>query len=394
MGSMDKRVFWIWLQNAFGPGSAKPKQIVDRMGDPETFYRGGIGLWSSFRFISDKELMALSVYGPEQAAAALEYCLRLGRKVITPDSRMYPKLLNEIYNPPAVLYVDGDLPTFSDALWIGAVGTRKASEIGLDAAKDICYQLAKHGVVIVSGGAVGVDSRAHYGALAAGGKTVAVLPCGLDYPYLMDNAQLRREILDTGGALVSEFSLNTPVQRGAFQIRNRLISGMTHGVFVSEAPKKSGALITARHALEQNREVFAFVGPNEAAFAGCIALTQDGAHRVRTAEDILSRFDRNQMFEEIPEAVFDAVADDLLEEEALMALDDIGGSQPEEQEITNPGVSESAFYVLSLLSDEPKHVSELEQAADMPAGEIMAALTELELFGLIHTSPGQRFTKA
>ncbi len=386
---MDKRVYWIWLQNAFGPGSAKPKQIVDRMGDPAEFYRGGIGLWSSFRFISDKELMALSMYGPEQAAAALDYCLRLGRKVITPDSSMYPRLLKEIYNPPAVLYVDGDMPDFSNTLWISAVGTRKASDVGLSAAKDICYQLAKHGAVIVSGGALGVDTQAHYGALAAGGKTVAVLPCGLDYPYLMDNAQLRREILDTGGALVSEFPLSTPVQRGAFQIRNRLLSGMAHGVLVTEAPKKSGALITARHALEQNREVFAFVGLNEVKFAGCIALTEDGAHRIRTAEDILKHLEgtlQNQQTR--PVSIPHGDLEEIAEEEPIIELQD---TQTEE---VIPGVSETAISVLACLSDKPKHVSEIEAVTDISAGEIMAALTELELFGLVHTSPGQRFTKA
>ena len=110
---MDKRAFWIWLQNAFGPGSAKPRQIAERCGDPMEFYRGGVRLWSSFRFISDKELAALSAYGPEQAAAALEYCLRLDQKVITPDSSMYPQLLKQIYAPPAVLYARGTLLSYS-----------------------------------------------------------------------------------------------------------------------------------------------------------------------------------------------------------------------------------------------------------------------------------------
>lgn len=390
---MDKRVYWIWLQNAFGPGSAKPKQIIDRMGDPEEFYRGGIGLWSSFKFISDKELSALSMYGVEQASAALEYCLRLGQKVITPDSRMYPELLKEIHNPPAVLYVRGEIPDFTNTLWISAVGTRKATDVGMNAAKDICYQLAKHGAVIVSGGALGIDSQAHLGALSAGGKTVAILPCGLDYPYLMDNAQIRREILDTDGALISEFPLNTPVQRGAFQIRNRLISGISHGVFVAEAPKKSGALITAKHALDQNREVFAFVGQNEVKFAGCIALTDDGAKRVRTAEEILKSFEHTFSRPKKMPSVFDFLTEEE-NEEPVKVLTDTALPETSEEEFVNPGVSDAALKVLSLLSGEPKHVSELETAADMPAGEIMAALTELELFGLVHTSPGQRFTKA
>ena len=394
---MDKRVFWIWLQNAFGPGSAKPRQIVERVGDPMEFYRGGIGLWSSFTFISDKELTALSVFGPEQASAALEYCLRLGQKVITPDSSMYPTLLKEIYNPPAVLYVRGEMPDFDDSLWISTVGTRKANEDGLNATKDICYQLAKQDTVIVSGGALGVDSQAHRGALSAGGKTVAILPCAIDYPYLMDNALLRREILDMGGALLTEFPMNTPVQRGSFQIRNRLISGIAHGVLVAQAPKRSGALITAKHALDQDREVFVFVGTDETAYAGCIQLMQDGAQRVRTAQDILKCFEHLKPKEKeillpaMPKADVPEVKRRTVKPVRVLA-----DSQPSAvmTDDADPGVSPSAKQVLAVLSETPLHASEIEVKTGLPTGEILAALTELELFGLISTSPGQRFTKA
>lgn len=287
---MDNRVYWIWLQNAFGAGSPKPVQLVRRIGSAENLYQGGTRLWSSFSFVSDKELAALNAYGAEQAAAALEYYLKLGQKVITPDDEDYPVLLKEIYNPPAVLYVQGDLSILSDAVSISIVGTRKASQNGLNAAREIAYGLALKNAVVISGGALGIDSEAHKGALNGRGKTIAILPCGLEYPYLMDNAILRREIVDFGGALVTEYPMHTPVQRGAFQVRNRLISGMAHGVLIAEAPKKSGALITAKHALEQNREVFVFIGEDEKAFSGCIALEEDGAARIYTAEDVLKPF--------------------------------------------------------------------------------------------------------
>lgn len=127
---MDNRVYWIWLQNAFGAGSPKPVQLVRRIGSAEKLYQGGTRLWSSFSFVSDKELAALNAYGAEQAAAALEYYLKLGQKVITPDDEDYPVLLKEIYNPPAVLYVQGDLSILSDAVSISIVGTRKASQNG------------------------------------------------------------------------------------------------------------------------------------------------------------------------------------------------------------------------------------------------------------------------
>lgn len=389
---MDKRVFWIWLQNAFGPGSSKPKQIVDRVHDPKEFYRGGIGLWSSFSFISDKELTALNTYGPEQAAAALDYCLRLGQKVITPDSSLYPTLLKEIYNPPAVLYVCGEIPDFSDSLWIGAVGTRKAGEVGMNATWDICNQLARHDVVIVSGGALGVDSQAHRAAISAGGKTVALLPCALDYPYLMDNAFLRREILDMGGALMSEFPINTPVQRGSFQIRNRLISGISNGVFVAEAPKRSGALITAKYALEQDRDVFAFVGSDEAAFAGCAGLVADGAMRVRTAGDILKNYEYLKESENKPQIPVKPVTVTAVRKQTMKPVSTFADSQ-ESSSADTSGVSEAAKSILDILGAEPLHASEIELKTALPTGDILAALTELELFGLITVLPGQRFTK-
>lgn len=160
---MDNRVYWIWLQNAFGAGSPKPVQLVRRIGSAEKLYQGGTRLWSSFSFVSDKELAALNAYGVEQAAAALEYYLKLGQKVITPDDEDYPVLLKEIYNPPAVLYVQGDLSILSDAVSISIVGTRKASQNGLNAAREIAYGLALKNAVVISGGALGIDSEAHQG---------------------------------------------------------------------------------------------------------------------------------------------------------------------------------------------------------------------------------------
>lgn len=394
---MDKRVYWIWLQNAFGAGSAKPMQLVRRTGSAEAFYAGGIRLWSSFSFVSDKELACLGTYGLAEAEAALEYCLRLGHKVITPDMDGYPALLKEIYNPPAVLYVRGALPDLSERLSIGVVGTRRASGAGLRAAREICYQLALEDTVIVSGGALGIDSEAHRGALNGRGTTVAVLPCGLDYPYLMNNAILRREILDSGGALVTEYPVHTPVQRGAFQVRNRLISGMSHGVLVAEAPEKSGALITAKHAAEQNREVFVFVGGDEKAFMGCIGLAEDGAARVRTAEDILGSFaarKKRARVAALQQAVQNVTRPAPTRVRVVPLSDSAADGREQNPAGEDGGMSSEARRVFDALDDTPKHAAELEAQTGLSAGAVLAALTELELLGKIQTYPGQRFTKS
>lgn len=397
---MDERVYWIWLQNAFGAGSAKPVQLVRRAGSAESLFRDGIGLWSSFTFVSDRELAALSAYGVREAEAALDYCLRLGQQVYTPDTPGYPDLLREIYNPPAVLYVRGTLPDASGDVAIGVVGTRKAGKAGLRAAREISYELAQEGAAVISGGALGIDSEAHRGAIDGRGRTVAVLPCGLDYPYLMDNANLRREILDSGGALVTEYPMQTPVQRGAFQTRNRLISGMAHGVLVAEAPKKSGALITARYAAEQNREVFVFISEDTAAFAGCIGLAEDGAARIRTAEDILRAFSAQR--KSARTALLRQAAENVARPARrvrVVPLSDSAAEAAEAEETPaapqpEAGLSADAQRVLASLGGEPKHAAVLEAETGLSAGSVLAALTELELLGKIRSYPGQRFTKS
>jgi DNA processing protein len=224
---------------------------------------------------------------------------------------------------------------------------------------------------------------------------VAILPCGIDYPYLMDNALLRREILDMGGALISEFPMNTPVQRGSFQIRNRLISGIAHGVLVAEAPQKSGALITARHALEQNREVFAFIGADDKKFEGCAALIKDGAKRVLTAQDILKSFPYMQsMLVKAPSIVVKEEPKPVEKKRAVKPVRVMTDSEPQKENAMLSSVSDAAKQVYGVLRDTPLHASEIEQLTGLGAGDILAALTELELFGLACTSPGQRFTKS
>lgn len=386
---MDNRVYWIWLQNAFGPGSPKPRQIAERYGGPESFYRMGAGFWSDCSFISDREFASLSAFGPAHAEASLEYCDKLGQEVLTPDMPGYPALLKEIYNPPAALYVRGKLP--ESALTVTVVGTRKAGEKGRAAAREIACGLGQRGVTVVSGGALGVDSEAHRGAMLGGGKTVAVLPCGLDYPYLMDNAMLRGEIVDREGALLTELPAQSPVRQGAFQLRNRILSGLADGVLVVEAPEKSGALITAKHALEQDREVFVYIGGEGKAFAGCAALERDGAKRVSGAEEIVAAFE-GRMRTERRELLSAAIASMRERERPAKAA---GNKEPEKEEngAVPEGLSDGAAAVLAALGKEPVHVSVLAMKAGLSPGGVLAALTELEIRDLVAALPGQRFRR-
>ena len=186
--------------------------------------------------------------------------------------------------------------------------------------------------------------------------------------------------------------MNTPVQRGSFQIRNRLISGISHGVLVAEAPEKSGALITAKHALDQNREVFAFVGEDEKAFAGCIRLTEDGAKRVYTAEDILKSFLQTR-----PKPVHKPERETVKPVKRAVSVKKQSVAKTEEQKPAVPEndfLSDAARRVLAAVADTPLHPSEIELRTGIAAADILAALTELELFGMVKALPGQRFTKA
>jgi DNA processing protein len=200
---------------------------------------------------------------------------------------MIPKLLLEISNPPETLHVLGALPP-DDIPKIAVVGTRKASDYGRGLAREISRDLASAGLVIVSGLAMGIDTAVHEGCLEAGGKTIAVLACGVDKIYPAQNKSLADKIIASGGAIVSEFPDGTPPYKNNFLVRNRIISGLSLATVIIEAPFKSGAVSTAGHAADQGREVFVVPGPvNHPGFGGSHLLIRDGGRLVSSARDIL-----------------------------------------------------------------------------------------------------------
>lgn len=207
--------------------------------------------------------------------------------VIESDNHSYPSLLKEISKAPEKLYILGGLP-LPEMPKVAIVGTRKATEQGKFIAKNIAQKLAESGIVIVSGLAMGIDTAAHEGALAAGGKTIAVLANGLDKIYPAQNENLARKILESGGAIVSEYESKTPPYESQFLERNRIVSGLSVAAIIIEAPERSGSLATARFAAEQGREVFVVPGPiNHPNYAGSHKLIRDGARLVASIEDIL-----------------------------------------------------------------------------------------------------------
>lgn len=290
---MDDRLYWIWLQQVLKYANNKIRTVKIIYDNAENFYNAGEHSWKMCGCFSSKEISFMKSYDINKAATILDKCINLGYNILTFDSQEYPERLKNISSPPCVLYVKGKLPAVDNKICISIVGTRSATLYGVQMSFDIALELAKSGTIVVSGGAVGIDESSHKGAIQGKGKTIAVLGCGINYPYLMQNASLR-DAISGNGAVISEFAPDFPSYPANFPMRNRIISGLSLGTVVIEAGKKSGSLITASFAIEQNRDVFAVpVDMNSSVSEGTTALIRDGAKVVTCAEDILSEYRTN-----------------------------------------------------------------------------------------------------
>jgi len=283
--------------------------------------------------------------------------------VIGRSDERYPQLLTQIADPPECLYVRGNTAVL-DSFCFAVVGTRKASDYGIRVTADIVGQLAAHGLTIVSGLAAGIDSAAHRAALTAGGPTIAVFGTGVDDAsiYPTDNVGLAHDILNAGGLLMSEYAPGTHGQQWTFPARNRIISGLSRGVLVIEADRKSGSLITAKSALDQNRDVFAVPGsiywPRS---VGANALIQDGARPVMTAADILESYKLRQV--PLPQT-------------------DLSTSDPAQE------------CILALLREHgPLHLDTLVTRSGLESSRIMSSIAHLELRDTIAHLGGGTYTR-
>ena len=237
----SKKLYWIWAQMALGIASKKARDVLECYNnDIEAFYRDGERGWRLCGFLTNKNIDNLKDEKfMDSAKQVISKCEKLGHDILTLDEDRYPKKLKNIYNPPLVLYVSGSLQGIDDSISIAIVGTRTATQSGLDITFNFAYDLAKNNCIVISGGALGIDSASHKGALQANGETISVLGCGLNYPYLPKLLSMRNAIAKNG-ALVSEYPPDYPPLPGNFPKRNRIISGLSNGVWVVEAGKRSG----------------------------------------------------------------------------------------------------------------------------------------------------------
>lgn len=325
--------------------------------------------WQAARLHADtqaglQDLVCRGAQSPYYRQAEREFalCEQSHWSVITQEDEDYPPLLGEISLPPPLLYVWGEKNTLKRAQ-VALVGSRKASKSGLDTARRFASQLAASGLVVCSGMALGVDSASHKAALAAGQSTIAVLGSGLAKLYPRRNAALAAEIAQNG-CVISEFPPSTPPQAGNFPQRNRIISGLSHATIVIEAAKRSGSLITARYALEQNREVYAVPGSiNNANSSGCNDLIKNGARLLNHPADIL-----------------DALQCQLSGQQPAL-LDEF---EPEQQ-----AIALRLATVLHQIQYEPTSIDTVIQETGLAAAEVSAALLELQLCGRIEQSAGR-----
>lgn len=298
--------------------------------------------------------------------AELEHIQEFGAEVITAQSPVYPRQLREIHAPPIVLYVWGEI-TERDQHAIGVIGSRRTSHYGAECAKKLSYQLAYSGLTVISGLARGIDTAAHQGALAAKGRTIAVVGSGLTKLYPPENAALADKIRDGNGAVVSEFSMEVEPDRQTFPMRNRIISGWSHGILVVEAGLNSGALITASQAIEQGRSVYAVPGHINAPSAhGSNRLIQQGAKLVMDAGDI---------------------------------LDDLQILLPEKQKLPEvaarpmPELTAEERLVYDAIRPTETPIDQIAATSELPAATVSSVLLRLELKRLVKQLPGKYFVK-
>ncbi len=358
---------WLALRSVQGVGLVLFQRLLKAFGSPAAVFEASEAELRSVRGVTPAIAQAIRSFREwDRVELEISRLKAQGVEILTQADPRFPVQLKEIPYPPAYLFVKGRLETWNGPA-VAIVGTRAASYYGLKAARRLARDLAARGVAVVSGLARGIDTAAHQGALEAGGCTWAVLGCGPDVVYPPENRELYRQI-QARGALVSEFPMGTPPEAKNFPIRNRIISGLSQAVVVVEAGERSGALITARYALDQGREVMAVPGPVDApASIGPHRLIQEGAKLVREVEDILAELPRPA------KAASDVGA----------AVSGLGAARPGHLQADDP--------ILSFLGSEPLQLEELVQLSRLPAPEVMSRLTMLELQGLVRELPGKCF---
>ncbi len=365
--SEDELAYWLALLLTPGIGTRRFQALLKHVGTPREIFKSTPKQLNGAKILPKSVASRLTTPDWAQVEKQLSWQQQHGNHIISCADPLYPALLKEIADPPPLLFIQGNVEMLTRQQ-IAVVGSRNPGPDGRENTNAFARDLARRGYVITSGLALGVDTAAHRGALRGDGATIAVMGTGPDYRYPNSNRSLADEIVQNG-ALVSEFPLGTPPLAENFPRRNRIISGMSLGVVVTEAALRSGSLITARSALEQGREVFAIPGSIHNPLArGCHALLRDGAKLVENTQDIIEELGALSSFEQAdqPPAILPLFAKPLDHKEQV---------------------------VLGALGFDPSSIDTLVERTELTAEELSAILLVLELHNYVKTTPGGHYAR-
>lgn len=362
-----------------GVGPRAATKLLERFGSADSVFHGRRSELESLRLKPETIDSILKREFHERAVVELERVKALGGDLLLLDDGSYPAMLREIDDPPIVLYVKGDWQGCFDQPAVGVIGSRMCSTYGENASEMLARDLASRGLTIVSGLARGIDTAAHRGAMRGKGKTIAVIGTGIDSVYPKENNGLVREILASGGCLVSQFPLGTPPLKDNFPYRNRIISGLSLGVLIVEASERSGSLITARLASEQNREVMAVPGNITSSNSfGTNYLIKSGAKLVQQWQDVVSELPSDISARILPPRIDKVIAEEAVRQPELVPAD----------------MTANEVKIWELLNaDEPVHIDVLLESSSLSFGDLNTALVALDIRDLIRVLPGKHYAR-
>lgn len=362
-----------------GVGPRAATKLLERFGSADAVFQARRTELEALRIKPETIESIMKREFEELALDEFENVKTIEGDILILDDGSYPALLREIADPPITLYVRGDWQACFASPCVAVIGSRMCSTYGKNAAEMLSRDLASRGICIVSGLARGIDTAAHRGAIAAGGKTIAVLGTGLDSAYPKENARLVNDILESGGAVVTQFPLRTPPIAENFPYRNRIISGLSYGVLIVEASERSGSLITARLAMEQNREVMAVPGNITSSKSyGTNYLIKAGAKLVQQWQDVVA---------ELPSEIAAAILPPKIDTEK-------GNGRPQQQELAPADLTREEGRVWALLkADEETHIDALLEKSGLSFGDLNTALVGLDIRDLIRVLPGKNYAR-
>ncbi len=370
-------IAWISLNMTPGVGPRAATKLLERFGSADAVFHARRTELESLRLKPETIDSIVKNEFHEKAAQELDRVKQLGGDVLILDDGSYPALLREIDDPPPVLYVKGDWQACFDQPAVGMVGSRMCSTYGENASEMLARDLSSRGITVVSGLARGIDTAAHRGSIRGKGKTVAVMGTGTDAVYPKENTGLVREILESGGAVVSQFPLGTPPLKDNFPYRNRIISGLSLGVLIVEASERSGSLITARLAMEQNREVMAVPGNITSGNSfGTNYLIKSGAKLVQQWQDVVA---------ELPSEISAAILPPKIENE---------NAETRQPDLIPADMTDNERKVWELLSaDDSTHIDILLETSGLSFGDLNSVLVGLDIRDLIRVLPGKHYAR-